>query len=201
MSEPAGMVDLVFPVRGATIARDHALLLAQAVATLLPWWAEEPEAGVLPLWGLSRSDQSTYVGGRARLTLRVPPGRAAAASLPAGTQIDIGGVLTLGAVSVRTLGPAKVVHSPFVVLDTEDEAVFIDRCRAELAARGMAPEMVCGRARQALGPEGPVRGYSVMLYGLRPEQTVALQERGIGRHRALGCGIFVPHKNVATVIE
>lgn len=195
------MVDLSFPIKGDTIADDHALLLAQALMALLPWWEDEAEAGILPLAGLSRSDGMCYVGGRARLSVRVPRRRLASADFLQGKVLDIGGTIELGTVQVKPLGSARVVHSPCVDLGTSEEQVFQANCRGLLQARDMFPELVCGRMRELRGARGTIRGYSLMLYGLKPEQTLALQHQGLGFNRHLGCGIFVPHKNVAAVVS
>ena len=193
------MLDLVFPVRGEAIADDHALLLAQALTALLPWWDDEPEAGILPLQGVSRSDGNCYVGGRCRLTIRLPRRRAASADLLCGARLDIGGIIELGTVQQRTILAVPVVHSPCVDVGARDEASFQAHCSGLLNARGMRAELVCGRGRQLRGGRGMIRGFSLMVCGLRPEQTLDLQYQGLGFHRHLGCGIFVPHKNVASV--
>jgi CRISPR-associated protein Cas6 len=195
------MVDLAFPIKGQVIADDHALLLARALMALLPWWEDEAEAGILPMGGLSRSDGMCYVGGRARLTIRLPQRRVASADLLQGTVLDIGGPIELGRAQIKPLASAKVVHSPCVDLGTADEGEFQAHCLGLLQARGMTPELVCGRIRQLQGSRGSIRGYSLMLYGLKPDQTLALQHQGLGFNRHLGCGIFVPHKNVAAVIS
>jgi hypothetical protein len=38
-----------------------------------------------------------------------------------------------------------------------------------------------------------------MLHGLGAADSLAVQEAGLGAHRALGCGLFVPHKSVVAV--
>jgi hypothetical protein len=45
----------------------------------------------------------------------------------------------------------------------------------------------------------PVTGYSLMLDGLSPADSLRVLEAGLGRHRRLGCGLFVPHKSAAAV--
>jgi hypothetical protein len=40
-----------------------------------------------------------------------------------------------------------------------------------------------------------------MLHGLKRAESVAIQESGLGLHRLLGCGLFVPHKSIAAVGE
>ena len=41
--------------------------------------------------------------------------------------------------------------------------------------------------------------FSMMLHALVPEQSLRLQQHGLGPHRLLGCGLFVPHKSAAAV--
>ncbi|TCJ15700.1 hypothetical protein EZJ19_06425 [Parasulfuritortus cantonensis] len=38
-----------------------------------------------------------------------------------------------------------------------------------------------------------------MLHDVSLEQSLQVQEQGLGRHRAYGCGLFVPHKSIKEV--
>jgi len=38
-----------------------------------------------------------------------------------------------------------------------------------------------------------------MLAELSLEESVRLQQRGLGSHRSMGCGIFLPHKGISAV--
>ena len=58
-----------------------------------------------------------------------------------------------------------------------------------------------GRAQHLAAIAGPVHGYSLMLHGLKRAESVSIQETGLGLHRLLGCGNFIPHKSVAAVGE
>jgi hypothetical protein len=40
-----------------------------------------------------------------------------------------------------------------------------------------------------------------MIADLDTAASVMLQEKGIGPHRHLGCGIFIPHKGIKAVGE
>ena len=42
-----------------------------------------------------------------------------------------------------------------------------------------------------------VLAYGLALHGLSPADSVRVQGEGLGPHRRLGCGIFVPHKAIA----
>jgi hypothetical protein len=42
-------------------------------------------------------------------------------------------------------------------------------------------------------------GFSLMLDALSPDHSLRMLEAGLGRHRRLGCGLFVPHRSAAAV--
>lgn len=197
------MVDVVFELDAGTLADNHAAALAGAVCRALPWIGDEPRAGILPLVGLGRGDGHHFVGRRSRLVLRLPSHRSASADSLCGCTLDIDGVpLGVGRSSLRPLLPVtEVVHSHFVSFGTADEIEFLAACRVELATRGIGGEPVTGRARRMMSIAGDVNGFALMLHGLKRAESVAIQESGLGLHRLLGCGLFVPHKSIAAVGE
>ena len=195
------MVDVVFSLEDATLGDDHASALSLAVRRALPWLDAEPEAGILPLSGLARGNGVRFVGRRSRLVLRLPIHRSASADSLAGARLDLDGVaLQVRTSSIRPLFPARgVVHSHLVSVGTDDEIEFLARCQSLLAERGLKPQLITGKARELRAAEGLVRGFSLMLHGLGAAGSLAVQETGLGGHRALGCGIFIPHKSVVAV--
>jgi len=195
------MVDVVFSLEEGTLDDDHADALSLAVRRVLPWFDEEPEAGILPLSGLAKGNGVRFVGRRSRLALRLPIHRSASADSLAGARLDLGGaMLTLGASSLRPLLPARgVVYSHMVSVGVDDEIEFLARCKSLLAERGLKPQLITGKAGQLRTAQGLVRGFSLMLHGLAAAESLAMQEAGLGAHRALGCGLFVPHKSVVAV--
>ncbi len=48
-------------------------------------------------------------------------------------------------------------------------------------------------------PDGPVHTRSLMVADLSPDQSVHLQQIGLGPGRNFGCGLFVPHKGIKPV--
>ena len=195
------MVDVVFALEEATLGDDHACALSAAIRRALPWLDDEPEAGILPLSGLARGDGVRFVGRRSRLALRLPIRRVASADFLIGARLDLDGTaLMVGSSSVRPLLPARgVVYSHFVSVDADDEIEFLERCTSLLAARGMKPQLITGKARELRTAQSVLRGFSLMLHGLGAADSLAVQEDGLGAHRALGCGLFVPHKSVVAV--
>lgn len=199
--ERVAMVDVVFSLRGGEIDADYGEALADALASLLPWLAEEPGAAVLPLERVAHHGHRVIVAGRSRLALRLPGARVEDAGALAGRRLDIGEGLEVGAGSPRALRPFEVLYASFVDLDAAEEGEFVVACRSALDALGLAGQMVCGRGRRASTRAGERRGHSVMVSGLKPVESLRLQHVGLGQGRLQGRGVFVPHKSVAAVGE
>jgi CRISPR-associated protein Cas6 len=193
------IVDLVFALRGKAVALDYADLLWQALEPRLPWFGDEPAAGVHPLAGVSPGDRELYLTHRARLALRLPAERVKAARALCGSRLDLGGEVEIGEAAVRPLSQIPTLYSSFVTIGVESEDEFIAACSAHFRASSIAAELVCGKARVGHGAAGHWHGYSLMLFGLSIENSLRMQREGLGGERKRGCGIFIPHKSVAAV--
>lgn len=201
MSEPqAKVLDLMFEVGGNTLPADYALPLSQALLRLLPWLEDEPWAGIHPFKGAPTDRGTVLVSRRSRLALRLPRERVEDAAKLAGQVLDVAGQsLRIGAAQRRELTPFATLYSRFVDTGTPDEPHFVEDVNWLLRELGVSCKFLCGQRHQAHAAEGEICGYSVMLYEVAREQSVYLQERGLGRHRLLGCGILVPHKSIRAV--
>jgi hypothetical protein len=78
-----------------------------------------------------------------------------------------------------------------------DESAFLAAATEGLRALGVeASTMLCGRDVTLATPGGTYRTRSLMLTVATPAQSLALQRQGLGEARKLGCGLFIPHKDV-----
>ena len=202
MSETAAsMVDVIYPLHGRSLPRDHRRALAEALERLLPWLTDPLEAGVHRINAVAGSGPTALLSERARLTLRVRRERVVELAPLQGAVLDVGGhALQLGpAAVVRELLPHSTLYAHLVATADDDELAFMDSIDHELEALGVPCRCICGR-RQVIDDDGvPVTGYSLMLDGLSPADSLRVLEAGLGRHRRLGCGLFVPHKSAAAV--
>lgn len=190
------MLDIAFDLEGEAPDRDYRRRLATALEAALPWLADEPEAGVHRL-NLAAGGQ-TLLSRRTRLTLRVPRARATAVEALSGSVLAVApGTLRLGRPHRRELLPHGTLYAHFVASKDEDEGAFLETVAAELKTLGVPCRTICGRG--ATLESGVLHGYSLMLDGLGAAHAIRVLEAGLGPHRRLGCGIFVPHKSAAAV--
>jgi CRISPR-associated protein Cas6 len=196
----AAMVDMHFPLRGREIPRDHRLLLADALAQALPWLADDPGAAIHPIRLVPGNAARSLLSSRTRLVVRVRRERVADLAALAGQTLDLDGcTLQLGEPHARELLPHATLYAHFVDAGVDDEAAFLESVAGQLGRLDAACHRVCGREQRLLGPGQALHGYSLMLHGLRAAASLRVQEQGLGAHRLMGCGVFVPHKSAAAV--
>lgn len=195
----ARMVDVGFAIECDELPRDHRRALAAALQSALPWLGDLPGIAVHRLnLSAGGSNNRALLSRRTRLTLRVPRERVADLLALSGQTLQLGtSVLRLGAAQQRELLPHGTLYAHLVVADEADERSFLRAMDEELSALGASCRPICGRHQVV--ESGVLQGFSLMLDGLSPPAALRVLEAGLGRHRRLGCGVFVPHKSAAAV--
>jgi len=202
------VVDAVFAIECRSLPVDHAYALSQAVQAALPWFAGEPQAGLHTVHGAASGagwvrpegdDAQLQLSRRTRLVLRLPEHRMADAAALSGRTLNIAGSpMRVGRLSARPLLRIASLFSRSVIFEgAVDEAAFLAAATEALRALGVeAPTMLCGREVALATPDGSYRTRSLMLTVATPAQSLLLQREGLGSARKLGCGVFIPHKDV-----
>ncbi|MCU0928267.1 MAG: type I-MYXAN CRISPR-associated protein Cas6/Cmx6 [Burkholderiaceae bacterium] len=208
---PATMVDAVFPLAGRSLPRDHRLALADALEAAAPWLRDLPGAGLHPVNLVPGTGDPALLSHRARLVLRVPRTHVGSLHELAGRELDVASHrVQLGEPHLRELLPHNTLYAHFVASDADpdtdpdtdpdgDEAAFLDAVGAELDGLGAACRRICGRRQRIGGGTHPLVGFSLMLHGLAAAHALRVLEAGVGGHRRLGAGVFVPHRSAAAV--
>ena len=199
---PASVVDLAFPLAGRTVPRDYTQALHAALQQELPWLAQEARAGIHPLKLVQGSSLGpvSLLSQRTRLLLRLPRERVADAGALAGRTLSVGGhAVQLGEPHERELLPHATLYAYAVAAAGEDEVAFMQGVAGELQALGVRTHTVCGKRGGRLYEDHTLTTFSLMLHALSRADSLRVQEQGLGPHRLLGCGVFVPHKSAAAV--
>ncbi len=216
---PGDIVDAVFAISCRSLPVDHAWALSQAIEGALPWFADEPDASLHTVHGAASAsgwmrpegaDEMLQLSHRARLALRLPRHRIDAAGALVGRTLQVADwPLRVDRLALRPLSPITTLFARCVVLAgtdampasvinaADDEPAFMAAAARELGALGIRPAtMLCGRVTLVGTPTRTYQSRSVMVAGLTREQSLALQQRGLGIGRRLGCGVFIPHKDI-----
>lgn len=211
---PFDIVDAVFAISCRSLPVDHAYALSQAIQAALPWFAAEPGAGLHTIHGAASGSgwlrpegehAMLQLSRRAKLALRLPRRRLDDAAAMIGRTLQVADQpLRIDSLSVRPLSRITTLFSRSVVLAAtnddaaDDETAFLAAAARKLGALGIdVARMVCGRVTPVATPARRYQTRSLMLAGLAPEHSLALQREGLGAQRKLGCGLFIPHKDIA----
>ncbi|WP_455199372.1 type I-MYXAN CRISPR-associated protein Cas6/Cmx6 [Kaarinaea lacus] len=208
------VVDLVFGIQCKCLPVDHVHTLSESVQKVLPWISDEPAAGVHSIHvaasgnGWMRPDDPDallHLSRRTRLELRVPKHRIDDARQLEGETLDVNGFLIeVMEATVRPLSTITTVFSRYLATDDnlEDEEQVLEWVAEQLKGLDIRPrKMLCGTAHYIDTPEGKITTRSLMLSDLEVEESIRLQERGIGPYRNMGCGLFIPHKDIHDIRE
>lgn len=207
------VVDLLFSLRCKSLPVDHAYALSCALLDAVPWLADESQAAIHTIhvagsqngWErpIHGSEQQLLPSRRTKLGIRVPRLRLdeLKAALEGRTLEIAGSSLTLGDAKERPLSAEKTLFARYVVTEPdEDEDQFLRRIASELASREIEiHKALCGKTLSLSTPKGPLYTRSLMLAELGLDDSIVLQQYGVGSRQTMGCGVFLPHKGIEAV--
>jgi len=211
---PDDVVDLAFRLNCPTLPLDHAHALSSALLRELPWLEEEEHAGVHLIHGAASgngwyrpedtSSELLHLSKRTRMRLRLPRHRLDDARALTGKKLDVSGhPLEVGNSEVFLLSSLSTLFARYVITDeSKDETRFLEEAAEQLRAIDIpCRKMLGGITHRMAFPDGSIFTRSLMVADLEPEQSVRLQQIGLGEGRAIGCGLFIPHKGIKAVKE
>jgi CRISPR-associated protein Cas6 len=212
--QPLNCVDLVFRANGSSISRDHGYSLYSAVCRIVPEVHQAGDIGIFPIRGTSAGGGTLLLSDPSTLRLRLPASRLPALLPLAGKVLELDGYrVRLGVPQVAALAPAPALASPLVVIKlahvTGDGDItpdrFLQAVRKQLADLNIQGEpglqlirtgVRAGQVRRRVLriKQKTVVGYAMTVRGLTAEESILLQERGLGGRRLMGCGLFLEEK-------
>lgn len=194
------MSDIQFDLKGDALPLDHAWLLYQGLLSIAPWLADEAILGIHPIQGADTGGGEMILNRRVKLMVRSPAGRLDDLGKLSGLSFQVGShTLTLGASKIKPLTQHTPLYAHTVCTGSEDELAFTRDILRELDAMNITTRFICGKPQKFFDGEKIATGYSLMLHGLPIEHAIRVQQQGLGLHRKLGCGIFIPHKSITAV--
>lgn len=205
---PDNIVDVVFDIVCRALPVDHAYALSQEITRVLPWFLEEEGAGLHTVHGAESGNgwmrpanpgDLVYLSRRTKLILRLPKHRLADVAKLTGASLDIAGnAMKVEKSTVRPLSTMTTIFSRYVEsAEGMDESGFLKLAVAQLDRISVSPKkMLCGMENTIATLGRNIHTRSLMLAELSVEESVRLQQHGLGAERTLGCGLFIPHKDI-----
>lgn len=212
-------VDLAFNLTTqGTIPADHGYALYGALSRIVPAVHRENGVAIHPIWGRQVGNRQMMLLPWSTLTLRVPDDQIAPMLALSGKSIGMGETtLRIGVPEVRVLQPSTTLRSRLVVIKVRDvSAGELNVDNFTTAARRQLDEMGVSENVQLIIPPHPpnpsndlegqplrrtlqikgaeIVGYEVILTRLTAEESIKVQEAGLGGRPHMGCGVFAPRE-------
>ncbi len=199
-------VDLAFRLTGSTVPVDHGYALYAGLSRILPEIHAAHAIGIHPIRGIYNGAGRLQLSDASRLVIRLPHEDIRLYLKLAGKSLVLDGCkLRVGVGETRALVPAATLYCRIATTrNGNDSARFDSEVARQLAALGIRGK-VFREPEGSGGSDGrdPSRrifrvkskrivGYSVLATELTAEESILLQERGLGGRRRMGCGVFVP---------
>ena len=189
-------VDLAFRLMGTRIQVDHGYALFAAVNRLVPELHDAKDIGLHPIRGRFDGNGCLLLSPASRLIIRIPDGRIREFLKLAGKAIEVDGHrFQVGVPEVRVLQSAAVLYARLVsIKGFMEPEQFLDAARRQLEAMGGRANLELGERRTFRVKDKQVVGFEMLATELAAEDSIKLQEVGIGGRRRMGCGLFVPER-------
>lgn len=212
-SVPDTVADLSFSLISKQVPLDHAQQLSDELLKILPWIADEPQAGIHMIHGATTGngwnrpegdyeDACIYLSKRSKMQIRMPKTRYEDMNALIGKTIQLNGHdVTFGEYQIKPFTPLGTLFCRYAIVgDNETEDQFVGRVAGNLKAMGInLTKALCGMGHTFKMAKGPTRTMSIMVADLDPEDAVTLQVNGIGEGRKAGFGLFIAHKGIKAV--
>tara|TARA_Y100001935_G_scaffold205813_1_gene174795 strand:- start:7781 stop:8476 length:696 start_codon:yes stop_codon:yes gene_type:complete len=209
------IIDLVFDIECKELPVDHCYELKTALTEKVAILESDERCAIHSIHmagsqnGWERPDpklgQKLILSKRTKLTLRIPGElRSQVDNALIGSTIFIdGNKLTVGKSKIKKLSKQTTIFARHIALESDedkDENKFLVRIVKDFKIRDIRiKKALCGITQEISTRDEPILTRSIMLADLSTEDSIRLQQEGLGDHRLLGCGIFIPHKGIDAV--
>jgi CRISPR-associated protein Cas6 len=197
-------VDLVFSARVGSVPVDHAYPLYAALSRVVQAF-HDPVAKIrfAPLTGIKDEPGRLRLNDCSHLRVRLPSDAIRVVLPLSGKALDVAGTsIRLGPPSVHALEPAAILQSPLVTFKHGEEPErFLKTAREKLALLQIAgkpdvrvfetgPRTGQPRRKVIRLKKQTIVGYAMVIGELTADESIRLQEEGLGGRRQIGCGFF-----------
>ncbi len=195
-------VDLSFPVIGETLPADHGYGLYSALTYWNQTIHELEGLSIQTISGIPDKQGKIYLRERSRFRMRLPLDQVSLVYELAGKALTIGQHrIRLGIPQIYLLQPASKLKARIVVIKGYQEPeTFLEAVQHQLSKFGineisMIPTLKGEADRKTIKIKRfTVVGFGLEVSNLSDEDSLLLQQVGLGGKRRMGCGVFIPWK-------
>ena len=209
IADDSDMAELSFSVNCRELPYDHAYELSSEILNLVPQIKNDNRNSIQTLHGpmsgngwVRPDSENIPLSKRAKLIMRINKNQIDNIKDIEGKEIKLfGNSLKIGVSKVKNFLIVKDLFCRFVISDNKiSEDDFLEKIQKELINFNVnIKKALCGRSMMINFGKNAVYTRSLMIADLSKEESLRLQEEGVGEKKLYGCGIFLPHKSIDAV--
>ena len=209
IADDSDMAELSFSVNCRELPYDHAYELSSEILNLIPQIKNDKRNSIQTLHGpmsgngwVRPDSENIPLSKRAKLIMRINKNQIDDIKDIEGKEIKLfGNSLKIGISKVKNFLIVKDLFCRFVISDNKiSEDDFLEKIQMELRNFNVnIKKALCGKSMTINFAKKTVYTRSLMIADLSKEESLKLQEEGVGREKLYGCGIFLPHKSIDAV--
>jgi CRISPR-associated protein Cas6 len=211
------IIDVAFALRGNIIPTDHGYALYSALSSYIPQLHGNSEVAIHPIYGRLNEDRTITLTQKSRLIIRLHEDLISLVLPLIGRFLQIGEYgIKVGLPTIQPLIPKTNLYSRLVIIkgfieengfleavqrqlndmDIKGKPYLVYQPQVEEKNRGNITGSHSLYLRRTICIQGKeIVGFAVGVNELTAEESIRLQEMGIGGRRRFGCGIFIPVKS------
>ena len=209
IADNSDMAELSFSVDCKELPYDHAYELSSAILNLVPEIENDKRNAIQTLHGpmsgngwVRPDSENIPLSKRAKLIMRINKNQLNDIKGIEGKEIMLfGNALKIGPSKVKNFLVVKDLFCRFVMSDDKtSEDDFLNKIQNELKGLNInIRKALCGKSMVISFGKKTLYTRSLMIADLSKEESLKLQEEGVGDKKLYGCGIFLPHKSIDAV--
>ena len=202
------IVDVSFKVNCKKIAADHSYDLFEAVLKKFPHIEEIENLAIHSVYGAEsgagweRPETEIYLSKRTRFCIRTPKEHSKDFFSLEDEILKVGKYeMQLSKPTIKDLIVTDTLFCRSVVIEnSNNEEEFLKDIHSSLKSIGVnVKKMLCGKEHLIKIPNRTLAGKTLLITDLEKDDSIKIQQLGIGIGKLYGCGIFLPHKSIAPV--
>ena len=198
-------VDLAFPLEGEPLPLDNGYLVYSALSRICPAIHDLDNISIHPILGKPSFDKQLHLTKNSKLKIRLPMDLTSSMyELLVGQSFTIGqNQFYLGIPDFQHLIPFPSLYSRLVIIKRQIKPQsFLESAKRQLRELGIQGNLVFATRkngepqrrkltiRKKIGTSTPI-GFAVKVTDLNEDDSLTLQQKGIGGKHKMMCGVFV----------
>ena len=202
------IVDVSFKVDCKKIAADHSYHLFEAVLKKFPQINDINNLAIHSVYGAEsgagweRPETEIYLSKRTRFCIRTPIEYSKDFFALDKEVLKVGEYeMNLSKPNIKNLIITDTLFCRSVVIENcKSEEDFLKNIHSSLRSMGVnVKKMLCGKEHTIQIPNKTLIGKTLLITDLEKDDSIKIQQLGLGIGKLFGCGIFLPHKSIAPV--